>query len=312
MAVPGQLAGAIEAFLEGHGGHRLSSARLSEIYRAGGTSAEIDLAAYLVARLPATYAALAHVLAEIARLSPAFAPLSLLDAGSGPGTASWAAVAQWPALAQVQFVDNNREFLDLALRLAEASDNPALRGAGACCGNLAQVEPGTSADLVIASYALAEVPERSHAAVLRKLWNATSRMLVLIEPGTPSGFARVRGARELLLKAGAHPVAPCPHGHACPVMEPDWCHFSVRLPRCALTCMPRAHAFPSRTRNFRGLLSAARRDPWHPPASWRLRSTTRRACHSNCAHPKGLSFGPLPGATPAFTKRSASSAGARQ
>jgi ribosomal protein RSM22 (predicted rRNA methylase) len=231
MAVPGQLAGAIQSYLEGHGSQRAASGRLSETYRSGGTSAEIDFSAYLVARLPATYAAVAHVLAAIASLRPGFAPTSLLDVGSGPGTASWAATGQWPGLAHVQFLDSNREFLDLALRLAGASDNAALRGAAASCGDVAKAEPTASADLVIASYALAEIPDRNLATIYRKLWSATSQVLVLIEPGTPSGFARIRKARELLLNAGARPVAPCPHAHACPVAEPDWCHFSVRLPR---------------------------------------------------------------------------------
>jgi ribosomal protein RSM22 (predicted rRNA methylase) len=54
---------------------------------------------------------------------------------------------------------------------------------------------------------------------------------VLLEPGTPAGFARVLEARRQLIDWGAHIAAPCPHSEGCPLQGPDWCHFAVRVDR---------------------------------------------------------------------------------
>jgi ribosomal protein RSM22 (predicted rRNA methylase) len=58
--------------------------------------------------------------------------------------------------------------------------------------------------------------------------------LVLIEPGTPRGFALIRKVRRELLAAGARMVAPCPAETECPMADPDWCHFAARVERTSL------------------------------------------------------------------------------
>jgi ribosomal protein RSM22 (predicted rRNA methylase) len=233
MSLPGDLEAAVAAWLAARPGaanRREASAALSATYRAGGTSRAIDLASYLVARLPATYAAVTRVLAELARQRPGFAPVSLLDAGSGPGTASWAALDHWPGLERITFLDNAPAFLKLAADLASHGPEP-LRRAEARAGSIESVGEGQGADLVIAAYALAELPLPRAAHLAAELWRASGSVLVLVEPGTPQGFARIRAARQALLAQGAVPVAPCPQSSACPIVGEDWCHFSVRLAR---------------------------------------------------------------------------------
>ena len=87
------------------------------------------------------------------------------------------------------------------------------------------------ADLVISSYVLNEVKREEKNKILEKLWNATEKLLLIIEPGTPEGYSQIREMREYLLEIGANIVAPCAHEEKCKIEENDWCAFSCRVAR---------------------------------------------------------------------------------
>ena len=232
MQQPPLLTDALAALLEGVPRKDLAAAAkaISDGYRAGasshGIATPLQAAAYATARMPATYAASAAVFARLAEVMPDFRPRSLLDVGAGTGAASWAAVTAWPDLQTITMLEPNPALRNLARRLAE---NGPLAKSEFLSGNLDAEKP--KADMVVASYVLAELPEDKAAAIARDLWQGTSSALVLIEPGTPQGFARIRAARAALIEAGAHVAAPCTHDNACPMAEGDWCHFSQRLSR---------------------------------------------------------------------------------
>jgi ribosomal protein RSM22 (predicted rRNA methylase) len=226
-ALPPRLKEAADALLEGISRKDLAahSTAISKEYRTGGGSArvvknETDTLAYLIARLPATYAVNAAVLAEVRAAAPDFTPAHLLDAGAGPGAATWAARETWPALARATLTDSNASFLDLARKLVPNAEFLAR--------NLT-TDPLPAVDLVVASFVIAEIAEPS--SVIAKLYAATTDVLVLIEPGTPHGFARIRDARAQLMEQGANTLAPCTHANTCPMAGTDWCHFNQRLPR---------------------------------------------------------------------------------
>ncbi|MFN0192391.1 MAG: small ribosomal subunit Rsm22 family protein [Aestuariivirga sp.] len=228
VALPPELKAAISRRLERvSGGFREGAARLSETYRKGG-NAKADFDAYLVTRLPATFAAVTTAFEELSRIAPDFAPKSLLDAGAGPGTASWAAREIWKSLDEVTFADKSGAFLEIARELA--SSTPAFANARCINADILREDELPKADLVVAAYTFAELSESKIAAVIRSLWTV-AQTLVIVEPGTPAGFARIHAAREELIRQGAFIAAPCPHRNACPIVDPDWCHFSVRLPR---------------------------------------------------------------------------------
>lgn len=233
-ALPPGLKAAIDRHLAENAAGSLvdKTSRMSEHYRQGRVSdSGLDFGAYLVARLPATYAAVCCCLAELAGTRPQFSPQTLLDAGSGPGTAAWAATSFYPDISAVTFLDNNQKFLKLASSLAAQDEHVALQRARTLRADLGNLPDHLSADLVVAAYALAELPVAEAGNIAAGLWKTCENTLVVIEPGTPQGFARIHQARSALLNEGAHLIAPCTHGNSCPMQPPDWCHFSVRLPR---------------------------------------------------------------------------------
>src|SRR5580698_1952804 len=117
--LPSELKAALDARLQGLSRNDAAerSARISENYRGGGSSATIrnaaDALAYALARMPATYAAIAASLNALGEIRPDFKPETLLDVGAGPGTATWAAAEAWPSLKRFTLLDANGALREL-------------------------------------------------------------------------------------------------------------------------------------------------------------------------------------------------------
>ena len=201
---------------------RRTASAMSDAYRTGlaprqGTAESSTT--YLVTRMPATYAAACSVLREVhARIGEV---ASVLDVGAGTGAASLAARAWFPA-ASLTMIERDPAMTDAA-RLW-------LPDVHVISSDATQIPAFPQHDLVIACYALSEFA--SH--LLNRLWQAARVALVVIEPGTPRGFAAIRNLRQELLAAGARMVAPCPAETPCPIVDPDWCHFAARVERSSL------------------------------------------------------------------------------
>ncbi|WP_426440904.1 small ribosomal subunit Rsm22 family protein [Bradyrhizobium genosp. P] len=235
--LPAELKAALNARLEGLSRNAAAerAAAISETYRAGGGSggtirSETDALAYALARMPATYAAVAASLTALTEIRPDFAPTSLLDVGAGPGTASWAAAETFSSLHDFTLLDGNEALRTLALDVTRKSGR--LRGITYELGQARTYLAHTdAADLVLASYVINEIGDAERDALTDAMWAKTNDTLLVVEPGTPAGYARIISLRARLIAAGAHVAAPCPHDGACPLVAPDWCHFSQRLQR---------------------------------------------------------------------------------
>lgn len=234
--LPAELKAALDAKLQGVSLSEAAerAALISQTYRGGGSSIAIrnvaDALAYALARMPATYAAVSACLNALGEIRPDFAPCSLLDAGAGPGTASWAAAEALPSLQEFRLIDANGALRTLALDLGR--DSHRLQTMDYQRGEVfTALATAAQADFVVASYMIGEIAQPKHAELAELLWSRTRDTLLVVEPGTPTGYARIIALRERLIGLGAHVAAPCPHDRKCPLEASDWCHFTQRLQR---------------------------------------------------------------------------------
>ena len=210
--IPQRLREAIELEASEYKGSQLVAAagELSRLYRSGvGVRLETGLAraAYLVTRMPATFAALSCAAREWG-----FLPLSWLDLGAGPGTAAWVAECE------CTLVETNEGWQGWS---------PG-RWVRADVRRLPSLEKH---EVVSACYVLNELSAKGQARLVTEAWLLAEKAVVIVEPGTVEGFANVRRARQQLVEAGARIQAPCPHDGECPMGDGDWCHFAVRVDR---------------------------------------------------------------------------------
>jgi ribosomal protein RSM22 (predicted rRNA methylase) len=144
--------------------------------------------------MPGTYAAVAASLNALMEIDPDFAPLSLLDIGAGPGTATWAASEAFTSLETFTLLDANTALRDLATDLV--TSQPRLETLRYDAGDARKaLADATEADLVVASYVINELSESERAAFADTLWAKTRNILLVVEPGTPAGYSHHRVAR---------------------------------------------------------------------------------------------------------------------
>ena len=245
ISLPVQLETAIEGALRDLPSSQwMKAARaISERYRASRTGSEPSLVqgtheaiGYAALILPAAYAQLSGAMMAVQARAPQWQPSSMLDIGSGPGTALWAALELWPSLQSLSAWERETAFIDLGRRLASTSGKQALSAAQwkrlVLGRDLSSKLPANlpKYDLVVFGHVLNELPEGVRQEVVEAAWQLCSGILLIVEPGTSSAFPVVKTMREHLCTLGAFTLAPCVHDHPCPLVN-DWCHFPQKLKR---------------------------------------------------------------------------------
>jgi ribosomal protein RSM22 (predicted rRNA methylase) len=236
-----------------------------------------DVVAYAAYRMPATFAAVSAALSAFAERTRGWRPANHLDVGGGTGAAVWAAAAVWGGDGpdgtprRTTVLDRSEPALALGRQLADASSVMALRGTEwlqqSMSEPVAQALP--AADLVTVSYVLGELAEPDRQAVVDAAVRA-GRAVVLTEPGTPDGYARIIAARERLTDAGLHVLAPCPHSALCPIVPgEDWCHLAARVNRSSLHRQVKGGSLPYEDEKF-SYVAAVRAELTGRPATGRI------------------------------------------
>lgn len=224
-----------------------------------------DVAAYAAYRMPATFEAVRSALDGLAEAAPDWSPASHVDVGGGTGSATWAVDATWAGPRETTVLDWADPALVLGKELAAASASPALRAAEWRRTVIGAGMALPDADLVTVSYVLGELTPEARRAVVAEAARA-GQAVVLVEPGTPEGYLRVREARDQLIEAGLRVAAPCPHDGTCPIeVGKDWCHFSARVSRSSLHRQVKGGSLPYEDEKFSYV--AATRFPVEPAAS---------------------------------------------
>ena len=141
--------------------------------------------AYLTARMPATYAALWKVMQEVTRRLPNASIESLLDLGSGPGTALWAAADVFSELKSATLIEQDREFIEISRRLAAQGSEKVFLDVDWQSSDLSKLAALEKQDAVVLSYVLGEFSKEEQQKILELSWQAAGKIMIVIEPGTP-------------------------------------------------------------------------------------------------------------------------------
>ena len=190
---------------------------------------ESEAVSYVISRMPATYAAVYSVFKQIL-VNYDEKITSLLDVGAGTGAGTWA-VNEIENMSQITCLEREKSMIDIGRKLMKDTilDNAKWKSY-----NILQDEIAEKADIVLTSYMINELPEQKRENAVLKLWQATNKLMVVIEPGTPEGFKNILNIRNLIKEQGGYIVAPCCCNDGCPIKENDWCAFYARVARSSI------------------------------------------------------------------------------
>jgi SAM-dependent methyltransferase len=233
------------------------------------------LGAYLLFYWPVSYLQARGILSELPRR-----PRAVLDLGSGPGPAAFAALDA--GASEVTAADRSARALAAACRLAAAAGEPlATRDWNPSRpGSLAGLAGGRRFDAVTMGHALNELfrgpdADARRADLLEEVLALLQPggSLVVIEPALRETSRALLRVRDLLVARGCAVRAPCLFRGPCPALlrDTDWCHAERAIePPPLVAQIARAAGLRKEAVKMSYVVLASKGEPWPEPPPGRV------------------------------------------
>lgn len=187
-----------------------------------------EAVAYALSRMPATYEADYSAINKTLENNN-FNINTVFDIGAGTGSATWAITELVDNSPNITCFEREDSMIKVGKKLMSYSEK--LKNTEWKKFDIVKDEINQTADFIMVSYMINELPKSEVNKIISKLWKATNKILLVIEPGTPRGFLNIKQIRSQLLQENAHIIAPCPHENECKLPQDDWCQFTARVQR---------------------------------------------------------------------------------
>ncbi len=165
-----------------------------------------DALGYLAVRAPSTYSQIYGAISSIKELNPNWKPESILDIGSGPGTAIWAAVEIFPSIKTGIAIEKDRYFSGLGKTILSQIPEIKIDWQEADLQNPSDVSG--KFDLVIIANVLNEVDEMTGKRIIELAQSHCNGILIITEPGTPYGYEAIKHSSTLMNSQPYRLIAP--------------------------------------------------------------------------------------------------------
>lgn len=198
--------------------------------RAGQTllSKEKEALAYSIMRMPATFCAVTVALRNTLNIATNCDIETVLDIGAGTGAATWA-INEMIEPKEIICLEREEAMRNVGQALMKYSEE--MEKVEWINADITDSQLIKGADLIVTSYMINELKPEERKSVIQKLLNLDSKIILIIEPGTPEGFKNIKEVQRNALENGLCIVAPCTSQEICKLPENDWCHTTVRVER---------------------------------------------------------------------------------
>ena len=181
---------------------------------------------YAISRMPATYSGVYTLLNNLLEQGIIDGIESVFDVGSGTGAGYFATKEIFPD-AEISLFERDSNMIQTFKKLDEDKDVVRF--------DFIKDEFEEKADLVMTSYVLSEMNEEGRMSSVKKMINASSRYVLLIDTGTPRTYENFMKVKRMVPEYGWKVIAPC-MTEKCGLKN-DYCQFYARVERSSLQKM---------------------------------------------------------------------------